>query len=198
MSCDFITGGGKDGTVRLWRTTDEVQLVFNHSQGASIEALGTINAELFVTVGDNGQISTWSTRKKTPLCSLPLGMNFNLCPEKYNIRVFFRLAHGIDETNLTPRWISSLAVLPCSDLIATGSHDGFVKLWKIDAKSKKIEPVKEIPIQGFVNDLKFSSDGQFLIACLGQEHRLGRWWRIKEAKNQLMYISLSYEDGDKD
>ena len=36
ISCDFFTGGAKDGTVRLWRTTDEVQLVFNHTQGASI------------------------------------------------------------------------------------------------------------------------------------------------------------------
>ena len=136
-------------------------------------------------------------QEKRRHCVHYLQVCISICARKnITFGFFFRLAHGIDETNLTPRWISSLAVLPCSDLIATGSHDGFVKLWKIDAKSKKIEPVKEIPIQGFVNDLKFSSDGQFLIACLGQEHRLGRWWRIKEAKNQLMYISLSYEDGD--
>ena len=43
---------------------------------------------------------------------------------------------------------------------------------------------------GFVNGLKFSSDGLFLAAAIGQEHRLGRWWRLKAAKNALCLISL--------
>ena len=58
-----------------------------------------INAELFVTVGDNGQISLWSTRKKTPLC----------CKS---------LAHDKDQ-NGVPNWISAMAVLKCSDFVYT-------------------------------------------------------------------------------
>ena len=50
---------------------------------------------------------------------------------------------------------------------------------------------------GFVNSLKFSSDGLQLLAGVGQEHRLGRWWRLKEAKNSLVVISLSRENTEK-
>jgi len=175
ISCDFFTGGSKDGTVRLWRTTDEVQLVFNHTQGASIESVDKINAELFVTVGDNGQISLWSTRKKTPVC-------------------YKQSAHGTDELNGTSRWISSLAILPCSDLIATGSNDGYLRLWKVNSKSKSITEVSHCEVKGFINDLQFTSDGNYILAAIGQEHRLGRWSRIAEAKNQLLCIPLKYED----
>lgn len=173
ISCDFLTGGSRDGTVRLWRTADEVQLVFNHN--ASVEALDTINAELFATVGDNGQISIWSTRKKTPLCSKAL-------------------SHGIDPANSCARWISALAVFSCSDLIATGSYDGHVRLWKVNTKTKVIEAVAEVEVQGFVNDLVFSSDGKFLLAATGQEHRNGRWWSLKQCKNQLVCIPLNFEE----
>ena len=38
--------------------------------------------------------------------------------------------------------------------------------------------------------MQFSSDGSFLVAGIGQEHRLGRWWRIKEAKNSIVIIKL--------
>ena len=103
ITCDFLTGGGKDGTVRIWKTADEVQLVFNHPQSASVEALEKINAEYFTTISDNGQICVWSSRKKTPLCS------------KFQ-------AHGIDPTNDTARWLTALAVLNCADLMATGKY----------------------------------------------------------------------------
>lgn len=48
----------------------------------------------------------------------------------------------------------------------------------------------EVPVKGFVNSLAFSNDGCKLIAAIGQEHRLGRWWRIKEAKNSILVIPL--------
>lgn len=83
------------------------------------------------------------------------------------------------------------------------------------------------PQVGFINSLKFSSAGDFLVAGVGQEHRcvvgarlragwhwpdgtrrgleggvgsasaaaliphrLGRWWRIKEARNSVCIIPL--------
>ena len=44
---------------------------------------------------------------------------------------------------------------------------------------------------GFVNALKFAQDGKYLIAGIGQEHRLGRWWRLKDAKNSICVIQLN-------
>ena len=47
---------------------------------------------------------------------------------------------------------------------------------------------------GFVNSLYFSPDGLRLAAGIGQEHRLGRWWRIPEARNSLAVIRLKRKE----
>jgi len=45
-----------------------------------------------------------------------------------------------------------------------------------------------------VNDLKFSEDGSYLIAAIGQEHRLGRWSTIKSAKNSTLLIKMNLDE----
>ena len=49
---------------------------------------------------------------------------------------------------------------------------------------------------GFVNSVRFSSDGLQLVAAVGQEHRLGRWWRLKQARNSLAVVKLTRRDDD--
>ena len=57
---------------------------------------------------------------------------------------------------------------------------------------RSIAEVSQIPMPGFVNSLDFSQNGPLvLVAGLGQEHRLGRWWRDKKAKNKLAIIHLN-------
>ena len=34
-------------------------------------------------------------------------------------------------------------------------------------------------------------DGAHIVAAVGQEHRLGRWWRMKEARNSIAIIPLN-------
>ena len=43
---------------------------------------------------------------------------------------------------------------------------------------------------GFVNSLQFSDDGSLLVAGVGTEHWLGRWWHLKSAKNCVCIIRL--------
>jgi len=43
---------------------------------------------------------------------------------------------------------------------------------------------------GFVNSLQFSDDGSLLVAGVGTEHRLGRWWHLKSAKNCVCIVRL--------
>lgn len=38
--------------------------------------------------------------------------------------------------------------------------------------------------------MEFTNDGLHLVAAVGQEHRFGRWWRIKQAKNSVVIIPL--------
>ncbi len=77
-------------------------------------------------------------------------------------------------------------------VVSSGSRDGFIRLWKCSNKS--LEEVQKIAAVGFVNALAFSADGKHLVAGLGQEHRLGRWWRTKEAKNGLAVITLNVKE----
>lgn len=44
---------------------------------------------------------------------------------------------------------------------------------------------------GFINGLCFANSASFMIAAVGQEHRLGRWWRNNEARNRLVVIKLN-------
>ncbi|NXY80027.1 U3IP2 protein, partial [Glareola pratincola] len=167
-----VTAGGRDGTVRLWKIPEESQLVFYGHQG-SIDCIQLINEEHMVSGADDGSVALWGLTKKKPLA-------------------LARQAHGMQDSQglQEPYWISAVAPLRNSDLLATGSHNASVKLWKCGEGFRKLEHLWDIPLVGFVNSLKFSAAGDFLVAGVGQEHRLGRWWRIKEAKNSVCIIPL--------
>ena len=121
-------------------------------------------------------------------------------------------AHGTDPTNDDPRWVSALATLYNTDLVATGgSMDGQVKLWAADHKGRSLQLVNTIDLGplmndeddptsgGFVNSIAFHPGGKHLLVGVGQEHRLGRWWdRIAKAKNGLLVITLNPESEEKE
>lgn len=48
-----ITSGGRDCTIRIWKITEESQLIYNGHKG-SIENVKLINEEHFVSSGDDG------------------------------------------------------------------------------------------------------------------------------------------------
>lgn len=167
-----VTAGGRDGTVRVWKIAEESQLVF-HGHYGSIDCVQLINEEHMITGADDGSVCLWSVNKKKPMATV-------------------KQAHGCHgEPGLErPLWITSVAALHNSDTVASGSHNSEVQVWKCGQNYRGMEPLFTVPVPGFVNSLKFSSSGQFLVAGVGQEHRLGRWWRLKEAKNGIYIIPL--------
>lgn len=170
-----ITSGGYDGTIRIWKIVEESQLIFNgHNLGNSIDMVKLINEENFFSGGDDGQLCVWGCLKKKPLCSVPE-------------------AHGKDETNGQPMWISSIATLLNTDLVASGSRNGVIKLWQCGQGFRSLNLLFEIKLTGFINALTFTPDGNQLIAGVGTEHRNGRWWRISEAKNAIVIIPLIHK-----
>ncbi|ORX93890.1 WD40 repeat-like protein [Basidiobolus meristosporus CBS 931.73] len=187
-----VTCGGRDRTVRLWKIIDETQLVFRgggskkdkNSQisfvEGSIDVISLIDEETFLSGSDSGTISLWSTTKKKAVFTYPV-------------------AHGIDELSQTPRWITSIASLKYSDVFATGSWDGQIRLWKLSKDLRSFAPLSTIAMPGVINALKFNHDismtstKAYLVAAIGQEHKLGRWLRIKEAKNGVSIIEFTLD-----
>ncbi|XP_043278785.1 U3 small nucleolar RNA-interacting protein 2 isoform X2 [Venturia canescens] len=165
-----ITSGGYDRTIRIWKIIEESQLIYN-GHGGSIDVVKLINEENFLSCGDDGHLSVWGSLKKKPLCTVPE-------------------AHGKDESNGQPMWISSIATLLNTDLVASGSRDGVVRLWRCGDSFKSLTMLFEVKVIGFVNAMAFTPDGENLVVGVGQEHRMGRWWRIPEAKNRIVIVPL--------
>jgi ribosomal RNA-processing protein 9 len=132
----------------------------------------------------------------------------------------------------TPRWVTAIASLRYSDLLASGeshtfyvvvfscsyipffqlgSWEGEVRLWKLDPKLKSFSLIGTVPAPGCVNSIQLISTPKdtfppsswarpnqgeepplttrilssskastvLLVAGMGQEHRLGRWMKMK-------------------
>lgn len=95
-----VTSGGRDGSVRVWKIVEDSQLVFN-GPAMSIDCVKLINEDHFVTCGEDGHLSLWGTQKKRPLCTVPS-------------------SHGVDPKNGVANWVSAVAALPMTDLVASG------------------------------------------------------------------------------
>ncbi|XP_077987233.1 U3 small nucleolar RNA-interacting protein 2-like isoform X2 [Glandiceps talaboti] len=167
-----ITSGGRDGSIRIWKVVEESQLVFHGHQG-SIDCIQLINEGHFVSGADDGSVALWNVMKKKPTCVV-----HNAHSDRENGKV--------GEEN----WISAVAALKSTDLVASGSKDSSIRFWRCGNDFKSLQPLFKVPVVGFINDLEFASDGSFVVAGVGQEHRLGRWWRLKEAKNSVVIVKL--------
>ncbi|KAL6069523.1 Ribosomal RNA processing 9, U3 small nucleolar RNA binding protein [Balamuthia mandrillaris] len=100
-----------------------------------------------------------------------------------------------DSSSLPPPryWVTSVATCRNTDVLASGSHDGTIRLWRANrrkGRDRSLCLVQKVPMVGFVNGLAFGPSGRFLVAAVGQEHRMGRWQRVPEARNGLHIIPL--------
>ncbi|KAI1106113.1 WD40 repeat-like protein [Jackrogersella minutella] len=151
-----VSVGARDRTARLWKVVEETQLVFRGgsidkkqkpgidprslAHEGSMDRVAMIDDELFVTGSDNGSIALWSISKKKPLFILAQahGLEDPLLPTEAS-------AEKAPTPKVVPppqpRWITALRTLPYSDLILSGSWDGYVRVWRLSDDKKKIEPV---------------------------------------------------------
>uniref|UniRef100_A0A0K0FKE1 U3 small nucleolar RNA-interacting protein 2 (inferred by orthology to a human protein) n=1 Tax=Strongyloides venezuelensis TaxID=75913 RepID=A0A0K0FKE1_STRVS len=173
----LLSCGTQDQSVRIFKIGEESQLVYTpHVEATSIDTVCYLDSSTFVSGAIDGSISIWTTLKKKPIC-------------------IQKNAHKNGKSNKDGQdWITALAAIPYSDLIVSGGNNGVINFWKIANDSKKIILVMSYNVDGFVNDLKFSNNGEFLFCAIGKDHRFGRWHSISEAKNHVLIIPLSFGD----
>eukprot|EP00611_Tribonema_gayanum_P020584 TRINITY_DN3776_c0_g1_i1.p1 TRINITY_DN3776_c0_g1~~TRINITY_DN3776_c0_g1_i1.p1 ORF type:complete len:335 (-),score=95.74 TRINITY_DN3776_c0_g1_i1:27-1031(-) len=167
--------GARDGTVRAWKILEETHLVFRPGAGGSVDAVACIDDEWFVSGGEDGALSLWFNLKKKPVAVAAA-------------------AHGVGRNGVAP-WVCAAAAARSSDLAVTGSSDGYIRLWHCDTDARTLEQVNAIPLAGFVNGLSVASTGRFAVAAVGQDHRLGRWERQKDARNRVCIVPLTAPEG---
>ncbi|TPX61901.1 hypothetical protein PhCBS80983_g00876 [Powellomyces hirtus] len=233
--------------------------------GGSLDAVAMLDEEHFVSGSDTGAISLWNINRKKPLFTKlrahgvgakkstatnppPPSKETTTAAETTETEATTPIqpdanANTITEEEMTGGCggITSLAAVRYSDLFASGSADGYIRLWKIDASKRRFQMVACIPMPGFINSLTFfeapplpteqpttpkpptphptdlptpsitpitrldraraalattpsskrpQKDNLYLALAIGQEHRLGRWWRYKGVKNAVKVVCL--------
>ena len=169
-----------DRTVRYWKVVDESHLVFRGHK-SSVDSVQLLTNESFLTGGQEGSLHLWKETQKKPIVSISN-------------------AHGFEKGNssFNANWISCVASVKMSNLAATGSNDGYVRLWNASAEKRALQQVAAIPAPGFVNAIAMSP--RIIVFGSGREHRMGRWWCEKGSKNKLTImrfpLDLDNEDDD--
>ena len=150
-----VSVGARDRTARYWKVPEESQLVFRGGQGGekkasskikkasaahqgSMDRVSMIDDELFVTGSDNGDIALWSIQRKKAVFIVPCahGLDPPLKPSEVS-------ADADPDPRAVPapqpRSITALRTIPYSDVILSGSWDGYIRVWKLSEDKKKIE-----------------------------------------------------------
>ena len=207
-----VSVGARDRTARLWKVVEEQQLVFrggtlklpkspllprNDMTNAllkdpkkiplegSIERVAMVDESTFLTGSDNGTLALWDINKKKPVFSIPLAHGVTL-PDPTSSE--FTADDSQETGDPQPCWITALATLPLTDIAASGSWDGQIRMWQVSEDKKSLSYISTIGpnaghegIRGVINDLQIlerghrMQDGICVLAAIGREHRLGRW-----------------------
>lgn len=141
-----ISVGARDRTARLWKVAEETQLVYRggakgkggRAVEGSMDRVAMIDDEMFVTGGDNGSLCLWTIHKKKPIhtVSLAHGVEDVMPSDEASAEVDVE-KRVIPEPQA--RWITSLATVPYSDVVLSGSWDGCVRAWRVSGDKKKLE-----------------------------------------------------------
>lgn len=173
---------GRDRTARAWKLAEDTHLIFRGgAKVSSADCVNVIKDDWHLTGHDDGHLGLWMTEKKKAVATI-------------------ELAHGRD--GIVGRGISSIGSLKGSDLAITGSCDGYLRLWKAmtgsTLDSRSLEPLSEIPLEGYVNGIAVGPKARFCVIAVGQEPKLGRWNRIVQAKNRFGIVTLRNDADDDD
>jgi ribosomal RNA-processing protein 9 len=104
---------GRDRTARAWKLSEDTHLIFRGgSRVSAADCVSVIKDDWFMTGHDDGGLSLWMTDKKRAVASI-------------------ENAHAVSNPDGRYQGIISVNALKNSDIAATGSNDGYLRLWKV-------------------------------------------------------------------
>uniref|UniRef100_A0AC35THA9 WD_REPEATS_REGION domain-containing protein n=1 Tax=Rhabditophanes sp. KR3021 TaxID=114890 RepID=A0AC35THA9_9BILA len=169
----ILTCGTRDQSVRIFKVGEDSQLLFNpHVEAMSVDTVCFVDANTFVSGAIDGSISIWNIAKKKPV----------LIQKNAHANGKFLGNEGA--------WITAIAAVPYSNLLVSGSNNGVINFWKLAKDNKKLNLIESYEVEGFVNDIKFSENGDTAYFAVGKDHKLGRWSVIQTAKNHILVLPL--------
>ncbi|MBW0515700.1 hypothetical protein O181_055415 [Austropuccinia psidii MF-1] len=120
---DLIDGVGLDaedqGPLQESKRKRKTDSLPNYVEG-SIDCVCMIDDKMFLSGGDSGSISLWTTSKKKAVFTQALAHGTQT-----------HIISGTTEALTQPRWVTSLHCVPYSDLFFSGSWDGVVRIWRL-------------------------------------------------------------------
>ncbi|KAI5121593.1 hypothetical protein M0805_009464 [Coniferiporia weirii] len=114
----------------------------------SVDCVAMVDESTFVSGGDSGSMSIWTTAKKKPVFTQPLA---------HGLHEILSETEGIVST---PRWITSLACLRYGNVIASGSWSSDIRLWKLSvnpsqkSRAFSLSLIGTLPAPGIINSLQ--------------------------------------------
>ena len=159
-SKDRVISCGLDRQIIFWKINEDSELLYKNHEHTT-DTINVINNHFFITGSHSDNcLDLWIMNKKRPIFSL------NNC-------------HQNDS------WLLSTTVVRSSDLLASGSYDGCVNLYRFVKDKKQIVKMNSLTgLDGCINALKFSNTkgsqnfnkNEIMLAVShSQEEKYGRW-----------------------
>ena len=200
--------GGSDHTLRSWRIQEESHLVFRGHK-AIVDCVSILTSDCYLSGDEEGRVCLWKAAQKRPVAEIIGAHGICNISQKSNLLIPNTIHTNNDvSSTYNNNWISSISAIKMSDVFATGSCDGFIRLWsvngiqpsntnnKVTNKQDIIRCINSIPVEGFINGLIVTPT--LLVAACGREHRLGRWWCLPGNKNKVYITRLPHIDEKKE
>ncbi|KAJ3258497.1 pre-rRNA processing protein [Boothiomyces macroporosus] len=188
----------------------------NGLSGGTIDVVAMIDEEHFVSGSDSGAISLWSINRKKPIYTKlkchgvgsPVRVNeeesvveeaecpwiVSLAAVPYSDMFVSGSADGyiklwkLSDTKKSFALLNSIPMVGFINSLAFFEAPESVNAEVQPKASSRAEEIKnKAKLSGII---KSAQKKLYLGVAVGQEHKFGRWWRIKEAKNQCHIITL--------
>eukprot|EP00792_Barthelona_sp_PAP020_P004254 TRINITY_DN1998_c0_g1_i1.p1 TRINITY_DN1998_c0_g1~~TRINITY_DN1998_c0_g1_i1.p1 ORF type:complete len:386 (+),score=83.25 TRINITY_DN1998_c0_g1_i1:28-1158(+) len=211
LNTDNPITAGFDHSLRYWKIEADTNLRMETKSLGPLDCCCMLSQELFVVGGQDTNLYLMNRNRRKPIHTFfnahgtgerpppnPIGYGQfweharDITDEEKEELIVAALENDQTASSLAEKWITSLCSYPTDSMFFSGSNSGEVRLWKPVSKQNNIKLIckRRIYLDGFINAMKVTSDGKYLICALGQEHKFGRWTKISGVKNGISIIQL--------